>query len=162
MAMFLQRQEIGSTALTVASQPIGLVTEGPSYYGEVGQTQTVIGGLSVAATIAQSCALVGTTEADCSLTLVGTVSTNGANTVVSTAVSYVYSGTNYNRFQVPITDGSSKTATAAGATCPTPSAGPTITVSTVGNRAATGHGRGAIGAALGALGTVGAVLAFFT
>ncbi|KAH8803346.1 hypothetical protein F5884DRAFT_903908 [Xylogone sp. PMI_703] len=90
--------------------PTLTLTEGPSVYIASSVSLIESNGETVTATIAESCALKGTTAANCKAAV--TLSAQGQETSSTTALTI--SGTNYHRFDVPITAGAAKTATATG------------------------------------------------
>ncbi|CAN8097549.1 unnamed protein product [Discula destructiva] len=90
--------------------PIATVTQGPSIY-EVAITTTVVyAGVTGVGKVYESCALSGTTAASC--TGSASVSVQGEST--ESAVATVLTGSDYHRFDVDITGGAEKTASATG------------------------------------------------
>ena len=67
-------------------------------------------------TAQESCNLVGTTAATCTATIKATAQGTSASTTVSTATTETVTGSTYHRFDVEITGGAEKTASAT-ATC---------------------------------------------
>ncbi|CAN8097550.1 unnamed protein product [Discula destructiva] len=89
---------------------IATVTQGPSIY-EVAITTTVVyAGVTGVGKVYESCALSGTTAASC--TGSASVSVQGEST--ESAVATVLTGSDYHRFDVDITGGAEKTASATG------------------------------------------------
>lgn len=88
------------------------LTEGPSTY--VLQTKTAgdVDGTQVALTVAESCALEGTTVATCT----ASISASADGTSTATTAVQTLTGAEYHRFDVAITAGAEKTAAATG-TC---------------------------------------------
>jgi hypothetical protein len=72
-------------------------------------TETTVLGTEAAVSIAESCDLTGTTEANCGYTYGFTV--DGSSTVISTTTAY--SGTDVRHYQVSITGGAEKTRAAS-------------------------------------------------
>jgi hypothetical protein len=73
-------------------------------------TSTEVQGYEVKGAVAESCALRGTTAADCTATV--SLWVDGTSTALQTAVTL--SGTGYHRFDVAITGGADKTSVASG------------------------------------------------
>ena len=86
------------------------MTEGPSDYIISYVSTTKTAGHSAAVTLAESCALEGTTAASCTLGLTLVMDKTTSSSVVSTLLT----GTDYHRFDVAITGGAEKTASATG------------------------------------------------
>ncbi|KIM96187.1 hypothetical protein OIDMADRAFT_183587 [Oidiodendron maius Zn] len=86
------------------------VTEGPSIYMGGISTQIDTLGVQGVATGSESCALQGTTAADCHASVY--ISAEGQST--STAIESTLTGTDYHRFNVAITGGATKTASPSG------------------------------------------------
>ncbi|KAK4239961.1 hypothetical protein C8A03DRAFT_13685 [Achaetomium macrosporum] len=97
-----------------AAAPTLTVTGGPSVYMVNYVTETSAFGHDAELTISESCALTGTTEANC----VVSVAIEVDDTSTATSTSMVLSGTDYHRYQVAITGGAEKTASATGACKP--------------------------------------------
>jgi hypothetical protein len=94
------------------------VTSGASLYSVSSAVTTQNPSLgAVTGTAVESCSLAGTTAANCAATLLAT----GDGSTISTATTETLSGSNYYRFNVEITGGAEKTASAT-ATCAVPSA----------------------------------------
>ncbi|KAK1762839.1 hypothetical protein QBC33DRAFT_460630 [Phialemonium atrogriseum] len=90
--------------------PILTLTEGPSDYIISVVSKTKTAGHSATVTLGESCVLDGTTAASCS----GEFTFIVDKTTSSVAVSTVLTGTDYHRFDVAITGGAEKTASATG------------------------------------------------
>lgn len=86
------------------------VTEGPSTYIVETTTSSEIAGETIAVAVGESCALEGTTLAACTATY--SVSADG--TATSDVTTQTLTGTDYHRFDVAITAGADKTASATG------------------------------------------------
>jgi hypothetical protein len=94
------------------------VTSGASFYSVSSAIKTQNPSLgAVTGTAVELCSLAGTTAANCAATLLAT----GDGSTISTATTETLSGSNYYRFNVEITGGAEKTASAT-ATCAVPSA----------------------------------------
>jgi hypothetical protein len=102
-------------------------------------TSISMGGHDAAASIFESCNLLGTTAASCS----ATASIEIDDTSTATSYTTVVSGADYHRYNVAITGGAEKTASATGE-CKAPNAGAGTKPNVV----------GAVGAAL-AMGLLG-------
>jgi hypothetical protein len=87
------------------------LTEGPSTYAWSYSTHATEYGEDVTAAVTETCSLFGTTAADCHATLGG--SAGGQSTTIT--ASSMLTGSAYHRFQVGITGGADKTASATGA-----------------------------------------------
>lgn len=103
------RVDVGSETCGPNGNVITL-TAGPSTYVVATATATEIEGYEVTGSVAESCALLGTTAADCTATV--SVSVDGTSTALKTTVTL--SGTDYHRFDVAITGGAEKTAAPTG------------------------------------------------
>ncbi|KAJ9136647.1 hypothetical protein NKR23_g9683 [Pleurostoma richardsiae] len=90
--------------------PILTLTEGPAIYEASIVTKSSANGVDATVSVWESCKLDGTTAATCSASV--SVKANGQQT--ATATQTVLSGTDYHRFQVAITAGAEKTASATG------------------------------------------------
>ncbi|KAI3394972.1 hypothetical protein diail_2030 [Diaporthe ilicicola] len=86
------------------------LTANPSTYVVATATSTEVQGYEVTGSVAENCALLGTTAADCTATV--SLSVDGTSTALETTVTL--SGTDYHRFDVAITGGAEKTAVATG------------------------------------------------
>ncbi|KAK3305302.1 uncharacterized protein B0T15DRAFT_193015 [Chaetomium strumarium] len=95
------------------------VTAGPSVYMVSYVTETSAGGHEAAVSVFESCSLQGTTAASCFAT--GAIEIDDRAT--ATSFSTVLSGADYHRYQVAITGGAEKTASATGECKPNAGAG---------------------------------------
>ncbi|RQM04741.1 hypothetical protein DH86_00004255 [Scytalidium sp. 3C] len=86
------------------------LTEGPSVYVVYYSTQVIAYGETATGTVSESCKLQGTTAADCSANVF--LKAGGTSTKASTTS--LLTGADYHRFNVAITGGADKTASATG------------------------------------------------
>ncbi|KAI1863418.1 uncharacterized protein JN550_009529 [Neoarthrinium moseri] len=91
--------------------PAVTVTEGPSTFAASSVVATSTAGHDIAVTIAENCVLSGTTAAVCTPTFGLSVDKTSTQTSATTTMS----GSEYYRFDVPITAGAEKTASATNA-----------------------------------------------
>ncbi|AEO69065.1 0d6956e4-4939-419c-9fc6-a41f88a069f6 [Thermothielavioides terrestris] len=114
----LGREICGPAAPTVT------VTEGPSQFIASYVTETGTLGHDAKLTISESCRLKGTTEADC--VAAATIEIDGSATGSSSST--VLTGSHVHFYNVPITAGAEKTASATGACTPNAAAGSSLSV----------------------------------
>lgn len=109
------------------------ITENASEYIVTYATTAVVDGYSGNVGVSESCDLAGTTEANCVEVL--SASIDGTSTKLST--SWQITGTAYQRFDVAITAGASKTASATGS-CSGSSSGASLQAGTASGLTAAG------------------------